>query len=629
MQASPVATADTASGTVTPVWPQKTTKGSLLVLMIGSGDVSSGAHTTTPPTGWTLAVSQDAGSTLASKVYYKADAAVEEGSVAITVSALSATGWAAQLFEVSGILAASPLDKTASTGATSATPASGTTATLGQAIEFCIAGLADARLEAQTAPTSGWTQYSETQVDATADVTFGVYWRTTRATTAQSVSVTTATSDEWAGAIATFKGWHSGAPAAGQTTTAVYLAAQDETTAYDIFTIDESLTGTWTNEGSITVTDPTQFVSMAHGMGRTWLTSTQFGSLYMFDGLTVQAVSSGPAGKCVAVHKNRVFVGGPDGTPGFLHFSNLGDGTTFSIGDDLIVGTREDGETLQAITPFEDGLLCGKREGLWFLSGSGPSDFQLDRLNGGGCATGQSIAATPYGAVIAGTRHVWLWAGGSVERISGPIEASYYASGTFVTVRYARDENVYICDESDGTIYRRHMPTGAWSIEELDADGAPAAIFDSDNTFLYGPAGSTVASLLNYKVFPWSSATARDKDFDALTESFSATSDEIWVGGPRTSFTPLFLHLQIRQRGGDATDGPLTITPTYDGVAQTALTWTPQASAGTYRESLNVGSARGVFSVKFAFAQTLASGDAATLDIEDVELEGDLTERTP
>jgi hypothetical protein len=204
--------------------------------------------------------------------------------------------------------------------------------------------------------------------------------------------------------------------------------------------------------------------------------------------------------------------------------------------------------------------------------------------------------------------------------ISPTISSSYGMTGDFMSGSFINDV-YYVCDEGSGTVWALNMRTntGAWHEERLSSPTTegPAVLYNHDDMQLYAPQAATVGSLLNYRLMP---GTARGKDFDTLSESFEAWTPEIWPVGPEAAITPRYLYLKIRQRGGDAGDGGLVITPVFDGRTQTARTWTPQASAGVYREQISIGEERGVSSVQIKFTQTLASTDAAVLDIEEATL---------
>lgn len=107
------------------------------------------------------------------------------------------------MLEVSGIAAASPVDKFITNSGTSTNPTSGTSGTLSQADEFALAFAVNG---ASTTSGSGWTDDKQTAVDLFDHNEY----RITAATTAISGDFTAASST-WGAIMATFKGAASGA----------------------------------------------------------------------------------------------------------------------------------------------------------------------------------------------------------------------------------------------------------------------------------------------------------------------------------------------------------------------------------------------------------------------------------
>jgi len=624
VQQSDAVSGDSGAGTtltLQPAWKAPTKTGALLVAVITIGLSSAAAVTFTD---WTAGADSGAvASTPRALIYYIEAAASRSGPETIQLTLANNTAATAQLFEISGISLSSPLDRNATSTGSSVSPASGTTAATTRAAEYVIAVLADHRIEAQTSPTNSFQQLSETQKTASANaVTAGVYGKATTATAAQGVAVTTATSDTWAGAIATFKGWYAASSPPDRM--AYFTVAHKGTTTYDLYAIDRAnlASGTFGLLEQVAVADPSVLVAMTPGPGGLLYTSTQLATARRWDGETSAAITGAPAGRCIAFHKNMVFIGGTPGSPTRLWYSDIGT-LDFLAANYFEIG-QDDGEPLEDATPFDDGLLIGKENSLHYLLGEGLNTFQRIRLSAGGAAPGRSIMATPYGAVIAGTRDVWLYTGGTTPiRISAPIEVDYQVTGAWVSLSYW-GESVYILDAGSGKVFVLHMPTGVWRIEEAGSSGEmPSCLYNQDFRQLYGPTSATVGSLLSYREFPHG---ARAKDFDTLSETFRAQTEEVWPAGPETAFTPMHLHLKVRQRGGDETQEGLTVTPIYDGQEQEPLYVEPHAAAGTYRERVDVGSAAGIFSASYRIEQTLSSGQASIFDIEEVLLELDLEE---
>lgn len=616
-----------------PTWPLATTKGSLLLLATG---INNSDGTTTAPTitGWTQAViSADTSGRPRNAIYYKANAASESGSVTAGWSGLSAGGEAAwaQLYEISGITPTSPLDVTASTtAAADATPDSGTTAATAQSVEFVLAVLADQRLETMSSPTNNFVEITQGQIDTAAgvDINFGSFYRTTTATGAQSTSVTTSTADDVAGCIAAFKGWYTGTPSAGQLSATEFLVAQNDTTEYDFFAVDRDTisSDTWASPGSIAAADPSQLVAMAPGFGRVWITNTQFSGTYFYDGATLTAVASSPAGRAIAVHKNRVFVAGTNANPGRLYFSEINDGATWDMSGTTTTDTagfidveRDTGEPIEDITPFEDGLVIGKRTGLWYLTGSGDDTFRLVRLPIGGVAPGRTILPTPNGALCFGRKHIWLFTGDAVETLTAPVRDTYGMTGTWLTSSFINNV-AYVCDQGSGTIWAISFEDGTWRQETLGSASTegPACIYNHDDMQVFAPKNATVGSLLNYRNMPGST---RIKDFGTLSEAFEAWTPEMWLVGPEEKFTPRYLFYKIRDRLGDNAAATLTVTPYVNGTAATARTIGPFASPGVYRGRISLAEnavAKGIASYQLRITSTATSTNADTYDIEEL-----------
>ncbi len=623
VQRSDVASA--AGASVAPRWKQPTVAGSLLVLVVS---IAKGTTSTiNTPAGWTQAVQSGDGAGLPRcAIFYKPNAASESG--AVTVTATSAGAMAAQLLEVSGITITSPLDQTASTSAAAdATPDSGTTAATTQAVEFVIAALADEALEAQTNPTNGFQQISETQVSGTPSVTMGVYFKTTTATGTQSMSATTATANDVAGAIATFKGWFTASPSAGQTAVTELVEAIDATTAYEFYAVDIDNLGsdTWSLIGSISVSDPTKLVAMAPGFGRLFITNPQLASSYTYDGESLAAITGSPAGRFVVLHNQRVWVGGTDATPGVLYFSEVGNYGSWDTTNDNLVLEGEAGEPIEDGAPFGDGLVLAKRTSLWFLTGNDRSDFALQRLSDAGAAPGRTVMPTSIGVIVAGRKQVWLWDGSMPDSISKPIESSYGLTGSWMSV--ARQDNVvYILDQGSGTMWCLDLVSGSWHTETLGSgNDAPSALYNYDHYLFAGPRNATSAwgTILAYRSFP---GTARDKDFDTLSETFQMRTADIALAGPSYGLAPQMLHFRLRQRGGTAQSTGLTLTPYYDGVAQDPIAIDPKPAAGIYAERLRLPPVGFLSTFGFEVSQTVPSGEHALFDIEEPLLECDIQE---
>lgn len=392
-----------------------------------------------------------------------------------------------------------------------------------------------------------------------------------------------------------------------------FLVAHNDTTQYGIYRIDKgNLPGGFTLLESNVVATPTKHVSFAAGLDNILWCSEDYALIRRWDGTTRADVAGSKAGRFIVFHHNRFFTS--EGTK--LWFMDLGALTTGANNyiDDF---NKDDGEPLEAAAPFDQGLVIGKENSLWFLTGRGPDTFGVHRLNGGGCAPGNSIIPTPYGVVIIGREQVWLWQGGSPTVISRSIESDFGMTGAFMSGAYV-DDVVHIVDEGSGKTWAFNLVQQTWRTEEMEtANEAPCVYFAQGDYLLGGPKSASVGSLLWYRQHP---TGPRTKDADSLSESFRASTQEIWIAGPTAPTSVLNLHLRIRQRGGDAAQSPLMVTPFFDGVPGAQRLVSPKEEAGVFRERLDL-EAHAAYGVRFEFEQTVLSGEASVMEIEAAELE--------
>ena len=399
-----------------------------------------------------------------------------------------------------------------------------------------------------------------------------------------------------------------------------YVVADDDGTNIDIWRIDKSnlAAGTWSNIGSNAITSSnTKHVSFATGLSNVFYVHEGLSTVNRWDGTTHATIAGSQRGTAIAFHKNRLFTGGGGNTNVTrLHFSDLGDYTTWGANSYISVG-QADGERIEALCSFDGGLLIGKENSLWFLTGAGPDDFELHQLDAGGCAPGHTIVATPYGAVICGKEIVYLWEGGTPAPISLPIENTYGLTGAYLSAAY-QNGSLYVTDASSAVTCVYDFVSRAWHTEALSsANESPAVLFAQGPYLFGGPKQATTGSLLWYRQFP-SSARAKDA---LLTETFLAYTPEIWLGTAARRVTLRHIYLQLRQRGGDATQTGITVTPYRNGSAGTAQTITPKGSAQVFRKRLDFGG--DAYSVQLRFSQTVGAAEASLTDIERVVIEYD------
>lgn len=189
------ATNSSATTSVAAVYGSTPTAGNLLVAVVAAK--STAASTIT---GWTQAVEQSANNSLT--ILYKVAGAGE--STTVTANNGSATAMAIGIFEYSGIVAVSPADTSAvaNNGASVASLAIGPTATLAQADELAIAGIA----LGNTFSAPGWTNsFNARATVSAANIGLLSADRIVSATTALSTTGSWTTNRVPDGAIATFK----------------------------------------------------------------------------------------------------------------------------------------------------------------------------------------------------------------------------------------------------------------------------------------------------------------------------------------------------------------------------------------------------------------------------------------
>ena len=636
---SPVQFTVAENTNVTPVftWGTPTQLGSLILILLAVGNSDTGlAETiTTTATGWTARQALSGtgtGSGNAYGWYEKANAAAQQGdqtpiNVALSTGAggtadtLYVTAW---MVEITGV-ASSPFDVTG-TG-TSTTTATANTGATAQASELLL-GFGAARdtgvstFSLSTA-SSGWSEYTEAGQAVGSDYQVGaIYSKVVRATGTQALAVTSSTTaDRLDVRLVTYKGWNTASSPTDKIET--WLSADNDTATYDIWSVDRAdlAAGTFatidTNLGSTTAGAPMAFTM---GLGACWYTAASLTGIRKYDGVTASTVAGSPVGaRCIAIHRERLWAAGSAALPSRLQFSQIGDGNTWSgTGTGYFDVGRDDGETIEDITPFLDGLVTGKRTSLHYLVGANTDQFQLVQLNAGGAAPGRSVLATPYGCVIAGREMVFLFDGSTVTPIGRAIERSYgVADGAFVSLSYI-DGSIYIADGTAGKIFVFDLNGGTWRTEQM-GDGtteSASVLYNYGDIQLLGPKTGTVGSLLNYRSFP---DPTRGKDYDSLEEVFLAQTGDLPLAGARQPITPRNLYLQLRQRGGDTTESGLVVTPIFDGIDGTdtdELIGDPGVRRTVVPGFPQIGGSS-VNTVGVRFAQTVPSGESSVTDIED------------
>jgi len=276
---------------------------------------------------------------------------------------------------------------------------------------------------------------------------------------------------------------------------------------------------------------------------------------------------------------------------------------------------KDDGEAIEEIVTTELGLLIGKENSLWLLTGSGLGDFQLTQLADGGAAPGRSMKRTPYGTLVAGKEFVYLVQGGTVGTISESIEESYGMTGGWMSTSY-RNGRCTVLDAGSGVSwvydFRREIWQGTEFVETVEEQ--PVVLFDRGPHQLFGPRDPIINGLLGWRLTP---DGARVKDFDPLPETFEVWTPEMWLGGPEAKVTPRYLFLKLRQRIEDVTgDAELIITPVYDGITGDVIVVKALNEPGPFWLRRGIGQKRGISALQLKFKQELAADQEALFDIE-------------
>lgn len=619
--------------TATATWPAATTAGNLLVLKVGTHNYQTAAGTIGVPAGWTLAKQEyrDDGSayyTYKAAIYYKANAATESGNVAVTLTTTVGTeakSLAIEISEVANIVATSPLDQTASAeGDTGTTHSSGTTAATSQQVEWAEALIQSSYPSASpthshSAQTNGFTEVADFAASATyTHVDLATYSKILESTNAQSVSAT-GQSEAWCGIICTFKAVNYA------DTDGFYFVANNEDPNIKIYYVDQDnlSSGTWTLLESITAAPDVVPVAFTSGNGKLFYTHPSFegtAGVRQWGGVGTSpaGITNAPAGRCIAWHKSRLFVAGTTGESHKLYYSEVGDHTNWTTGTaGYIEVNLGDGEPIEDIAPYEDGLLIGKATSMFYLAGSGPGSFRLIRIpTNTGISPGRTITPTNYGAFLAGDSIVQVFGNGNISKVSNNIETSYGKTGNWMNGGVVND-TYYVLDQGSGKIWSLDLNEGTWTTETIGSASTegPACLYNFKHTLLFGPKNASVGSILSYREEP---GAARGKDFNTLSEAFEAWTPEIWPLGPDQNLTPRYLFLKLRQRGSGYGQVGLTVIPFYDGREQESLLIEPFDYAGVYRVRKSLGAERGVSSFQLRFYQTATNGTSVVWDIEEV-----------
>lgn len=379
--------------------------------------------------------------------------------------------------------------------------------------------------------------------------------------------------------------------------------------------------GAWTSLETVAgLGDTTPFVSMAVGLGHLFYCTDEFATIRRWDGVAAPAsiVGSKP-GKSLAYWANCLFSAGDPANPFRVWRSDVGDYTAWNTFWDI---RKDEGEGIECIAPFDNGLLIGKESSLHYLAGITASS-QVVTLDSGGCAPGRTIVPTPYGAVIVGRETVWLFRGGTPEPISRAIENTFGYESGFITATYIND-SVHIALEASGTVCVYDLANQKWHVEKYDTpeENGPAVIFSQGDYLLAGPKDSETAPPLIYRRFP---GGTRGRDDDA-PQVYKLRTPALWLGGTERPSTVMNLYMRIRQRAGNASEAQMTVTPIYDGVeAEAELVKPVSDSPKTFMHRIDLG--KTAFQVELEVELSVPTTDDVSFDIEEMVLYADIEKR--
>lgn len=341
------------------------------------------------------------------------------------------------------------------------------------------------------------------------------------------------------------------APAASTPAEFYIIVAIATATGYSLYRIARSAitTGTWELVDSEACSDTSAFVSMAVGAGElVWSSSTMTNPRHVVLSTLTGADTTdlaNLAGRAVAYHKDRMFVGGSADEPSRLFFSDIGLPHSFTTVTDYLDVGGEDGEAIEDVISVEGLLLVCKVNRLYLISGSGIESFFTNELPGGTAGTGRPAVRTPYGTIVAGPADIWVVQGGGVDPMSRPLGADYSITG-LVTTAYAQD-TVLVADSGTGRVYRVNLVTGAWGIDSVaEGENQVGNLFSLQGRFYYGVLDSDTAVGGTRKL-----SDARSYDEITGGTNFVAATGRIALLGPSVKYTPRWLFLQTRNHDTD------------------------------------------------------------------------------
>ncbi len=195
-----VGTGGTGGGTATSynITIPATTAGNTLIAVVGAINNANIVNSITGGGTWVRAASSISASTEVTEIWYCPN--VTAGVTTVTVNTSSSVGTSIAVQEYSGVLAASPLDKTATASGSASAQSTGTTATTAAANELWIAGFSTGVTGTYSGQSAGWTITKST---ANGAVQTALVDNLSNTASAAACSIT-GPNGPYAGAVATF-----------------------------------------------------------------------------------------------------------------------------------------------------------------------------------------------------------------------------------------------------------------------------------------------------------------------------------------------------------------------------------------------------------------------------------------
>lgn len=403
----------------------------------------------------------------------------------------------------------------------------------------------------------------------------------------------------------------------------IVMALATGPTTYQIYRIlrDSITSGTWTLIDQVTdAASSDAWASFAQGAGKlVWSSSSlQAPRVITLNPLAATGITPllGKSGRCVAYHKDRMFVAGSTLNPSRLYFSDIGDPTDFTTLTDYLDIGGDDGEAIQDILSVEGLLLVCKTNRLYLVSGSGIETFFVNELPGGSAASGRCVVRTPYGTIVAGVDDIWVVQGGAVDPMSRPLGAGYRITGN-VSCAYAQD-SVLIADSGSGQVWRANLITGAWMLEPTAPTNTPNpvyTVFSLNGRLYYGTNNSTTQVGGTRQL-----STARNYDATTGGLVLQADTGRMSLMGPSYKYTPRFLWLQLRNQSPSAPNELLVTVESELGIEEHSI----RVTSSTQRERRDLGRHKGAQWLRVAY-RAASSLEHGAIDVEKSVL-GMLTE---